>query len=152
MLLPSPPWTTNLLLLLVRCSVARFFSTCRTSSISILFPNLRFEACMYVRWGRFAESNPDLLLRIHKGLNPGLADCTRCYGTAAHICCKKLLLRSVVVILSCLFPGISRIVVHGAGQRMFLVYHGKALVEGGASTLPSMEQILLLPLRSSTLF
>jgi hypothetical protein len=58
--------------------------------------------------GRIAESNPDLLLRIHEGLNPGLVDCKRCYGTAAHICCKKLLLRSVVVILSCLFPGVSR--------------------------------------------
>jgi len=37
---------------------------------------------------------------------------------------------------------------------MFLVYHGKALVEGGASTLPSMEQVLLLLLLllSITLF
>jgi hypothetical protein len=33
---------------------------------------------------------------------------------------------------------------------MFLVYHSKALAEGEASTLPSMEQVLLL--LSITLF
>ncbi len=150
MLLPSPPWTTNLLLLLVRCSVARFFSTCRTSSISILFPNLRFEAYMYVRCGRFAEFNPDLLLRIHKGLNPGLADCTRCHGTAAHICCKKLLLQSVVVILSCLFPGVSRAFKNCCTRSRTANVSG-LLAEGKASTLPSMEQVLLLLLLSITL-
>jgi hypothetical protein len=35
---------------------------------------------------------------------------------------------------------------------MFLVYHSKALAEGAASTLPSMEQVLLLLLLSITLF
>jgi hypothetical protein len=35
---------------------------------------------------------------------------------------------------------------------MFLVYHSKALAEGEASTLPSMKQVLLLPLLSITLF
>jgi hypothetical protein len=50
------------------------------------------------------------------------------------------------------FQELSRIVVHGVGQRMFLVYHSKALAEGEASTLPSMEQVLLLLLLSITLF
>jgi hypothetical protein len=105
---------------------------------------------MYVRCGRFAEFNPDLLLRIHKGLNPGLADCTRCHGTAAHICCKKLLLQSVVVILSCLFPGVSRAFKNCCTRSRTANVSG-LLAEGKASTLPSMEQVLLLLLLSITL-